>query len=67
MSGVSILNLIGMDGKYDYVLNHSALKHLRSEKDPFTLIRMIDVNIQNTKKTLQQSIANGTKKYFYDF
>jgi len=52
------------DGNYDYVLNLSALKHVRSEKDPFTLMRMIDVNIFNTDKTLQQSIENGSKKYF---
>jgi len=55
---------IKADGKYDYVLNLSALKHVRSEKDPFTLMRMIDVNIFNTDKTLQQSIDNGVKKYF---
>jgi len=57
-------SFIKNDGKYDYVLNLSALKHVRSEKDPFTLMRMIDVNIFNTDKTLQQSIENGTKKYF---
>lgn len=55
---------IKSDGKYDYVLNLSALKHVRSEKDPFTLMRMIDVNIFNTEKTVQQSIENGVKKYF---
>lgn len=55
---------IKSDGKYDYVLNLSALKHVRSEKDPFTLMRMIDVNIFNTEKTLQQAIENGAKKYF---
>jgi len=55
---------IKLDGKYDYVLNLSALKHVRSEKDPFTLMRMIDVNVFNTEKTLQQSVENGTKKYF---
>jgi len=55
---------INSDGKYDYVLNLSALKHVRSEKDSFTLMRMIDVNVFNTEKTLQQSIENGTKKYF---
>jgi len=55
---------IKADGQYDYVLNLSALKHVRSEKDPFTLMRMIDVNILNTEKTLLQSIANKTKKYF---
>jgi len=52
------------DGTYDYVLNLSALKHVRSEKDPYTLMRMIDVNIFNTDKTLQQAIAKGVKKYF---
>lgn len=52
------------DGKYDYVLNLSALKHVRSEKDPYTLMRMIDVNIFNTNKTISQSIKKGAKKYF---
>lgn len=55
---------IGADGQYDYVLNLSALKHVRSEKDPYTLMRMINVNIFNTDKTIAQSIANNTKKYF---
>ena len=27
-------------------------------------MRMIDVNIFNTDKTIKQSIKNGTKKYF---
>jgi len=55
---------ISSDGKYDYILNLSALKHVRSEKDPFTLMRMIDVNIFNTQKTVNQAIDNGAKKYF---
>jgi FlaA1/EpsC-like NDP-sugar epimerase len=49
---------------YDYVLNLSALKHVRSEKDPFTLMRMIDVNIFNTDKTMRQAKKKGAKKYF---
>jgi FlaA1/EpsC-like NDP-sugar epimerase len=52
------------DGQYDYILNLSALKHVRSEKDPFTLMRMIETNIFNTDKTLKQAIENGVKKYF---
>lgn len=55
---------IESDGSYDYVLNLSALKHVRSEKDPFTLMRMIDVNIFNTEKTVLQAIQKGSKKYF---
>ncbi|NBC11519.1 MAG: polysaccharide biosynthesis protein, partial [Planctomycetes bacterium] len=51
-------------GPYDYVLNFSALKHVRSEKDPFTLMRLIDVNIFNTDKTVGQAIDMGAKKYF---
>jgi UDP-N-acetylglucosamine 4,6-dehydratase len=57
-------SFIEADGNYDYVLNLSALKHVRSEKDPFTLMRMINVNIFNTDKTIQQSIKKGVKKYF---
>ena len=52
------------DGKYDYVLNLAALKHVRSEKDPFTLMRMINVNILSTDNSLRQAIKKGTKKYF---
>ncbi|MEA2107191.1 MAG: UDP-N-acetylglucosamine 4,6-dehydratase [Bacteroidota bacterium] len=55
---------IEQDGKYDYVPNLSTLKHVRSENDPFTLMRMINVNIFNTEKTIKQSIAKGVKKYF---
>lgn len=55
---------IQADGKYDYVLNLSALKHVRSEKDPYTLMRMINVNILNTIKTINQSVVGGARKYF---
>lgn len=55
---------IRSDGEYQYVLNLSALKHVRSEKDPFTLMRMLQVNIFNTKKSLIHTIENGGTKYF---
>jgi len=55
---------IEADGIYDYVLNLSALKHVRSEKDQYTLMRMIDVNVFNTVKSINQSISKGVKKYF---
>ena len=56
--------LINASGGYDYVLNLSALKHVRSEKDPFTLMRLIEVNILNTIKTVEMAKAQGAKKYF---
>ena len=56
--------LMNASAGYDYVLNLSALKHVRSEKDPFTLMRLIDVNILNTIKTVQMAKEQGCKKYF---
>jgi len=56
--------LMRWSGGYDYVLNLSALKHVRSEKDPFTLMRMVDVNILNTIATIAQAKAGGAAKYF---
>lgn len=51
-------------GGYDYVFNTSALKHVRSEKDPFTLMRMIETNIFNTDSTMKMAHEMGAKKYF---
>ena len=43
---------LSINQSYDFIFNLSALKHVRSEKDPFTLMRLIQVNIFNTIKTL---------------
>lgn len=56
--------LIKSEGPYDYVFNLSALKHVRSESDPYTLMRMIVVNVLNTVKTLCLARDAGVKKYF---
>ena len=57
-------SLIKTKQSYDYIFNLSALKHVRSEKDPFTLMRMIVVNILNTIKTINLAREMNTKKYF---
>ena len=62
--GVEFEALMKSEGPYDYVFNLSALKHVRSEKDPFTLMRMLSVNILNTVKTFGLARDNGAKKYF---
>jgi FlaA1/EpsC-like NDP-sugar epimerase len=49
---------------YDYVFNIAALKHVRSERDPFTLMRMIDVNVLYTEKNIRQAKNRGARKYF---
>ena len=64
ISSVEYDVFIQSDGQYDYVLNLSALKHVRSEEDPFTLMRMIQVNILNTEKNINSAISMNSKKYF---
>lgn len=51
-------------GGYDYIFNTSALKHVRSEKDPYTLMRMVDTNIFYTEKLMRMAQEMGAKKYF---
>lgn len=55
---------MGQAEGYDFVLNLSALKHVRSEKDPFTLMRMVRVNILNTVSTIAHARAKHARKYF---
>ena len=56
--------MLAAHGPYDYVLNFSALKHVRSEKDPFTLMRMIRVNVLNTDTIVSRAVKMGAKKHF---
>ena len=43
---------------YDYIFNLSALKHVRSERDPYTLIRLIKTNIINAINIAKYSNPN---------
>jgi FlaA1/EpsC-like NDP-sugar epimerase len=56
--------LISAEGPYDYIFNLTALKHVRSEKDPYTLMRLVQVNILNALTTVQMARHDGAKKYF---
>jgi len=56
--------MLACNGPYDYIFNLSALKHVRSESDPFTLMRMIIVNVFNTINTLRLTKKMDLKKYF---
>ncbi|MDL0095567.1 polysaccharide biosynthesis protein [Campylobacter vicugnae] len=58
-AGSQIFNKLISSNKYDYVLNLSALKHVRSEKDPYTLMRLIQTNIFNSDEMMKKS-----KRYF---
>ena len=64
INSIEFNSFISESDGYDYVLNLSALKHVRSEEDKYTLMRMIQVNIFNTINTIIQSKKAGAKKYF---
>lgn len=49
---------------YDYVLNLSALKHVRSDQFVYTLMRMINVNVIGTDHSMKLAQEHGVKKYF---
>lgn len=51
-------------GKYDFVLNLSALKHVRSESDPYTLMRLIRTNVINSIQTVKLAAKHDVGKYF---
>lgn len=49
---------------YDFILNLSAMKHVRSEKDGLTLMRMLRTNVLDTEKTLDYARDRGVGRYF---
>ena len=62
--GIEFEALLRAEDKYDYVFNLSALKHVRSEKDAYSLMRMLTVNIFNTIKIIRLLKESGKSKYF---
>lgn len=46
------LGFIQAYGPYDHLVNFSAMKHVRSERDPFGLMRMIQVNVAALHRAL---------------
>ncbi len=56
--------LIGEEGPYDYVLYLAALKHVRSDRDPYTLMRMLRVNVLDLVHTVERVVASNPRKFF---
>lgn len=63
-SSVEFQSLVLNNKTYDYVFNLSALKHVRSEADPFTLMRMTKVNIIHCINSLKITKKKGSKNFF---
>lgn len=56
--------LFSENSGYDFVLNLSALKHVRSESNPYTLMRMLQVNVENTIKIHDLCEKFAVRKHF---
>jgi FlaA1/EpsC-like NDP-sugar epimerase len=57
--------LLGDNPQYDVVLNFAALKHVRSEKDPYSLLQMIQTNVLAPVQLLRFLAERGrTNRYF---
>ncbi len=46
-------------GDYDHVLNFAALKHVRSEKDPYSILAMLETNVAHLAR-LARMVASST-------
>ena len=53
-----------LNGQYDFILNLSAMKHVRSENSPYSMQRMLQTNLINVLKTYDSGASAGIKKYF---
>ncbi len=50
--------------QFDYILNFAALKHVRSERDPYTAMRLLRVNVLANHHLLERLAARPPRKYF---
>lgn len=55
--------LASMEG-YDYVFNFAALKHVRSERDPFTLMRMLITNVLGNDWLMEWLGESPPRRFF---
>lgn len=64
MGGIETKAFLATQKPYDYVLNIAAMKHVRSEKDAFSLMRVVKTNVLDTITTLQYARDMKARKYF---
>jgi len=57
--------LIRNEAPYDIVMNFAALKHVRSEKDTYSLMQMLDTNIVRQARFKEWIVARGGARRFF--
>ncbi len=63
LGSTEFLRFFNESKPFDYILNLSAIKHVRSEKNIYCLIRMIDTNVNYMAEFLDK-LGYGVKKFF---
>ena len=60
-----MLRFLRSERPYDWVLNFAALKHVRSEKDVFSLLQMFDTNLVKPATCWQWIQATGSSPFYF--
>lgn len=64
MNGAGFDRFIDAYGPFEIVLNFAALKHVRSERDPFSLMRMIEANVFAVEDLLRMGSSRLAPRFF---
>lgn len=56
---------VAKNGPYDIVLNFAAIKHVRSEKDPYSILQMVDTNLVKQARFLDVLTAHSPKAGYF--
>ncbi|MFN3190757.1 MAG: polysaccharide biosynthesis protein [Aureliella sp.] len=62
--GIEFQHYSQQHADFDYILNLAALKHVRSEKDPFTLSRLVRTNVLLPKRIYEFADKIRAKAFF---
>lgn len=61
----TMLRFLRDQAPYGYVLNFAAIKHVRSEKDSYSILQMLDTNVLKASRLLDWlTDRGGTQRYF---
>lgn len=64
LGSVAFERFFAATGPWHVVLNFAAMKHVRSERDPYSLMRMIETNVFGLEQLCALAEAEGTKRLF---
>ncbi|MBF0127713.1 MAG: polysaccharide biosynthesis protein, partial [Magnetococcales bacterium] len=64
MGSVEFEHFLEAQKSFDLVVNFAALKHVRAERDPYTLMRMLHVNVLALDELLQVLAVEPNRKLF---